>query len=364
MALNYYSPYVSGLTEAARMVAEALADSGQSVLVVTCQHRSDLPLRETINGVDVRRSRVMARLGKGLISPSFLLAAIRWGRRAKVVNLHLPMLESGVVALLSGRARRVVTYQCDIALPAGPLNWLQTRIMDLSSVLAFAAADVIVPSSADYGRHSRLRRWMPDRKLMPISPPTRLRQGGTPVYRSGDGIHVGFLGRIVEEKGLEYLVDGFRALPDPGARLLIAGDFENIAGGSIVGKVRRHIGDDDRVRLLGFLTDAELADFYASIDVFALPSVNSFEAFGIVQVEAMRLGVAALASDLPGVRTPVEETGFGVVIQRASSAAVTTGLQGLVASPPDKEHGAEATSARYSLDRTIADYRAAFGLDG
>ncbi|WP_240665971.1 glycosyltransferase family 4 protein [Agromyces sp. LHK192] len=360
MALNYYSPYVSGLTDAARLVAEDLAADGQRVLVVTGRHDASLPRNETIRGVEVVRTDVVARIGKGLISPSFVRTAVEAGRRARVVNLHLPMIESGLIAKrLAKHTPVVTTYQCDVALPHSLLNSVQTAVMDRSVALAMRNSAAIVPSSRDYADHSRLARLMQDHRTVPISPPTRLRTGGRPAFRETDGLHVGFLGRIVAEKGLEYLIDGFRELDDPDARLLIGGGYD-VAGGSVIDRVRAHMGDDRRIRLLGFLAEDRLADFYASLDVFALPSVNSFEAFGIVQVEAMRVGVAAIASDIPGVRTPVSSTGFGDIVESRSAPAITASLRGFADRGLDPVAGAEASNARYSLATTVAEYRAVF----
>ena len=164
---------------------------------------------------------------------------------------------------------------------------------------------------------------------------------GEPTYRETDGPHIGFLGRIVREKGLEHLVRGFRALPDPDARLLIGGDFTHVAGGSVIAQVRAAIDDDPRVRLLGFVPEERLGEFYASLDVFTLPSVNAFEAFGIVQAVAMLAGVPVLSSDIPGVRQPVMQTGFGTLVPPADQGAITRGLQELYTNPPDREVGAD-----------------------
>jgi glycosyltransferase involved in cell wall biosynthesis len=360
MAVNYYAPYISGLTEAARIVAEALAAEGKRVLVVAGQHDASLPRRQMINGVQVYRTPVVFRIGKGLISPLFVPAAIRFGRLARVVNLHMPMIESGAIALGLRGTPIVATYQCDISLPASVFNSFQTRVMDASNALAMRLSAAIAPSSDDYARSSRLARLMVPPKETPISPPTRLHADGEPSFRRGPGMHVGFLGRLVEEKGLEYLVEGFRAFDDPDARLLIAGDYAKVAGGSVVETVRAAMGDDRRIELLGFLGDDELADFYASLDVFVLPSVNAFEAFGIVQVEAMKRGVAAIASDLPGVKTPVEETGFGVIVKRRDSAAITDALVALRDAPLDRAAGAAAANAAYSDAQTVAEYSALF----
>ena len=360
MAVNYYAPYISGLTEAARIVAESLAAEGKRVLVVAGQHDPGLARREVINGVQVYRTPVVFRIGKGLISPLFVPAAIRFGRLARVVNLHMPMIESGAIALGLRGTPIVATYQCDISLPGGAFNAFQTLVMDTSNALAMRLSAAVAPSSHDYARASRLARYMPPSKETPISPPTRLHETGTPSFRRGPGMHVGFLGRLVEEKGLEYLVEGFRAVDDPDARLLIAGDYTKVAGGSVVDLVREQMGDDTRIELLGFLDDGELADFYASLDVFALPSVNSFEAFGIVQVEAMKRGVAAIASDLPGVKTPVEETGFGIIVRRRSASDITAALTALRESPLDRAAGAAIANERYSDSKTVREYSALF----
>ncbi|MEA9984426.1 glycosyltransferase family 4 protein [Subtercola sp. RTI3] len=359
-AVNYYAPYVSGLTEVVRIVAEESARAGRSVLVVAGQHDASLPRREVLGGVDVIRTPVVARIGKGLISPSFVSTAIRYGRRAGLVNLHMPMLEAGPIAVGVGRTPVVSTYQCDIALPPGLFNRIQMTAMDASSRLAFRASEVIVPSSLDYATHSRLAAAMPSHKLVAIAPPTHTFAHVAETFRETAGLHVGFLGRLVEEKGLESLVEGFRQLDDPEARLLIAGDYLKVAGGSVVERVRRQMGDDTRIRLLGFLPDGQLPHFYSSLDVFALPSVNSFEAFGIVQVEAMKAGVPSLASDLPGVRTPVEATGFGRIVPRNQPDAIAAALRDLQQNPPDRVAGAAATNADYSLEQTVALYLSMF----
>ena len=63
VALDYYAPYVSGLTNVARDVAEGLAARGHRVRVLTSRHDRSLPERELLNGVEVERAPVLARMG-------------------------------------------------------------------------------------------------------------------------------------------------------------------------------------------------------------------------------------------------------------------------------------------------------------
>lgn len=359
VGLNYYAPYVSGVTEAARVTAEGLAARGWKVLVICGQHDSSTPRREHINGVDVLRTPVLARIGKGIISPGFVPALARWGRRARLVHLHAPMLEAGAAALAVGRKVPVVlTYQCDVSLPASTFNRFQTWALDRSHAVAMRRATSVCVTSEDYADSSRLAGLMQG-KTAELAAPSLDRSGGRPTYRDGTGLHVGFLGRIVEEKGLEYLVEGFKQL-GPDARLIIGGDFAKVAGGSVVDRVRSAIGDDRRVRMLGFVPDEAVADFYASLDVFALPSVNSLEAFGIVQVEAMMVGVPVLASDLPGVRMPVRRTGFGRIATPRSPEDIARGLRELAETKLDRAEGAAAARALYLADNVVDEHERLF----
>ena len=358
IVLTYYSPYVSGLTNVARDVAEGLAARGWRVCVVTSKHDPALPTHDEQNGVRIVRAPVLARVGKGTIGINLTRMAVREMRRSHVVNLHLPLIEAGVLSRLSP-VPVVSTYHCDVTLPPGAVNDLQRRAIDRASSGALRRSVTTVVSSEDYARHSRM--WPVIHPTMAAIPPPCLpRAAGSPSFRDGAGFHVGFLGRLVEEKGVEHLVDAFRALDDPDARLLIGGDYLGVAGGSVVDRIRAHAGDDPRISLLGFLPDDRLDDFYASLDAFALPSVNAFEAFGIVQVVAMRAGVPALVSDLPGVRTVVRTTGFGEVVPPGDVPELTAALRRTRDSPPDAVAGRSAADEHFGVEAVLDAYEAVF----
>lgn len=365
IVLTYYAPYVSGLTNVARDLAEGLANRGWRVCVVASKHDPQLPTHDVVNGVRVVRAPVLARVGKGTVGLNLTRLALREMARSAVVNLHLPLVEAGLLARLSPTPV-VSTYHCDVSLPTrdGPLpqrvlNAAQHRAIDFSSRAALRRSKASVVSSEDYARHSRM--WSSiSGSMVAVPPPCRPRGPGRPTFRRGAGFHVGFLGRIVEEKGVEHLVDAFLALGDPDARLLIGGDFHGVAGGSVVETVRRHIGGDPRIEMLGFLPEDRLDDFYASLDAFALPSVNAFEAFGIVQVVAMMAGVPAVVSDLPGVRTVIENTGFGAVVGVRDVPGLTSALASLRDHPPDPSGGSASASALYSIESVLDAYEAVF----
>jgi glycosyltransferase involved in cell wall biosynthesis len=73
---------------------------------------------------------------------------------------------------------------------------------------------------------------------------------------------------------------------------------------------------------LGNLSQQQLTAFYPNIDVLVVPSLNSTEAFGLVQVEAMMNNIPCVASNMPGVRRPVQMHGMGKVVPVGDHAAL------------------------------------------
>jgi glycosyltransferase involved in cell wall biosynthesis len=360
IVLTYYLPYTSGLTEVARTVAEGLAARGRRVAVVATRHDRGHPARETLNGVEVFRTPVVARIGRGTVSPGFAPLAGRIARDSGAVQIHLPMLEAGLVARLAGSTPVVCTHHDDVWLPKGGLAALQVPVVDASVAAALRRSSAVVVNNLDHAEHSRHFPLMRERRLLAIAPPCREREPASATFRESDGPHIGFLGRIAPEKGLHHLVDAFRRLTDPEARLMIAGDYSKVAGGSVVGALRERAGDDSRIRFTGFLEDAQVAEFYSSLDAFALPSVAE-ESFGISQAEAMMMGVPSVASDAPGMRVPVSDTGFGRLFPTGDAVALADALREVVAySPERRAEGMRAARARYGTAGCVDAYDGLF----
>ncbi|MQY09977.1 N-acetyl-alpha-D-glucosaminyl L-malate synthase [Streptomyces sp. RB5] len=357
--LDYYSPYVSGLTEAARLTAEGLAGRGWKVAVVCAQHDPALARHEIVNGVHIFRAPVLARISRGFVSPQLPLLAGRLAARSRIVHVHLPNPEAAFVAALRHSARLVVTYHIDVFLPDSPVNRFGMWAVDQSCKAAVRRADLVITNSEDQARGSRIWPTIRRRRLQPISSPCVDRNGGEPRLRDGDGLHIGFMGRITVDKGIEYLVRAFRTLDDPRARLLIAGDHETVAGGSNIAHLRREAGNDRRIRFTGLLRGDAVRDFYASIDVFALPSIS--ESFGIVQVEAMMAGIPPVSTDLPGSRYPIAATGFGRLVPPRDPEALRAAISEMAELPAeDRESGREVATKLFGGEAFLDAHEEAF----
>lgn len=135
-------------------------------------------------------------------------------------------------------------------------------------------------------------------------------------------ITVGFLGRLVPEKGLLVLLDALAR--DPRLRLRVGGTGP--LGGELP-SLADAAGVGDRVEILGAIDPGDVPDFLRSLDVLAVPSLPTpswTEQFGRVAVEAMACGVPVVSSDAGAL--PDVVGGAGIVVPAGDAAALADAL--------------------------------------
>jgi len=117
---------------------------------------------------------------------------------------------------------------------------------------------------------------------------------------------------------------------------------------------------DGHWKFLGVLNPQQMAAFYPNLDVLTVPSLNSTEAFGLVQIEAMMNGVPSVPSALPGVRQPVLMHGMGLVAEIGDSSSLAEAILGVLGEA-DKFKGDTSELARhYDPDTVAAEYEKLF----
>ncbi len=368
LALTYYRPWVSGLTIYVERLARALAEQGHPVTVLTSRYDRRLPRLERLDGVSVVRVPVWFRVSKGVVMPTIGLEATRQVLRHDVVSLHLPQLDAAGIALrarLLGRPT-VLTYHCDLRLPRGLVNRVADRVVRWANHAAARLADRVVAYTEDYAVHSPfLSRYLPKLHVIPPPvevPPVSAARVGEFAERhiAGEGPVIGMAARLATEKGVEYLLE---ALPwilerHPRAKVLFAGQHENVLGEAEYLQRLRPLLEraGDRWVFLGVLDPAEMTAFYRSCDVTVLPSVNSTEGFGLVQIESMICGTPVVASDLPGVRQPVRRTGMGEVVPIRDARALARAILAVLERPDAYRGDGRAIARDFSPARTAEGY--------
>ena len=366
VCLTYYRPHYSGLTIYAERLARALAESGHQVTVLTSRYDHNLPAQIEQDGVKVMRLNVAWRVSKGVIMPSMPFQAFQLAKKADVVHLHVPQLDASYIAVLSRLIGKpvVLTYHCDLMLPKGLVHKIANQVSHLANHVSAIAANVIVTNTRDYAEHSPfLRHYL--NKVQVIQPPTELppvseaeiEQLRMKVGIQNDEQVIVMAARLATEKGVEFLV---QAMPEvlerhPKARVLFVGQHENVFGEEAYAlKLTPLIERLGKAwSFLGVLPSQELAAVFHLANVLVLPSINSTESYGMVQVEAMTCGTPVVATDLPGVRQPVAMTGMGLVVPPQDAKALAHAINTILDNPVRFRGDAAAVAERFS-SKTIA----------
>ena len=150
IVLYFYHPYVSGLSVLAKMLAEGLASRGHHVTVLTTQHDNNLARSEVINGVHVIRSRILAKVSKGIVSIDLLQKMVKLSRTHDIVNPHLPMAHFGFILPFVDANKLVTQYHCDLNLGRGALAELIQKVSYWSMGKTLEKSSKIIVTTRDY----------------------------------------------------------------------------------------------------------------------------------------------------------------------------------------------------------------------
>ncbi len=131
---------------------------------------------------------------------------------------------------------------------------------------------------------------IPNGTNVPVTrPPSKMKRFGL------DGApYVLFVGRLVPEKGVHYLLEAFGALDvDPRVKLVLAGGTS--FSDSYVQELRSH--QSDRIRFLGYVFGDVLEELWSNAYLVVQPS--TLEGLSISLLEALSYGKCVLTSDIP-----------------------------------------------------------------
>jgi glycosyltransferase involved in cell wall biosynthesis len=165
------------------------------------------------------------------------------------------------------------------------------------------------------------------------------------------------VGRLVYQKGHEYLIEAIGILGSALPRIQVAICGEGPLRRQLEAQIRR-LGLDASVRLLGNRMDID--HYLASADIFALPS--RWEGLPVALLEAMQHGLPVVATAVEGVEEVVQDDVQGLLVPAEDSRALAEALRLLVIDPGRRAQMGGAASARirqaYTIDIMCGKYLA------
>ena len=359
-----YPPLGGGGGRVAQSIAEQMAARGHEVRVQTAALGWN-SVRETIRGVEVFRTASGRRVPDTCTVPEMgqycatsFLPTLRHLREWKPDVIH-----------------------AHFAVPTGALAWAAHRLTGVPYVLTAHLGDVPggVPEQTD--RMFKLigpltqRIWRDAAARTAVSSFVQElaeRAYGKKVTRILNGVdlsaermpppeprrqrHLVFVGRLNPQKNPEFLMDVLARLLRLPWRLTFIGD------GPLMGAVRERIARHrlaDHVTGTGWLEVAEVHRVLAEADILVMPSLS--EGMPVAAVEALKHGVAIVASDIPGVRDVVDDGVNGYRVPPGDLEAFAHKLQWLIESDTTllaMKHASWEKARSFDLTRIADEYEA------
>ncbi|MCS6831754.1 MAG: glycosyltransferase family 4 protein [Armatimonadota bacterium] len=157
-----------------------------------------------------------------------------------------------------------------------------------------------------------------------------------------NGLVIGYVGRIVRDKGIVELTEAWRRLRDdyPQAHLLLVGEYEE--QDPVPMEVRRLLESDPRVHITGWLSDVAL--YYAIMHLLVLPSYR--EGFPNTPLEAAAMELPVVVTDIPGCRDAVEDGQTALMVPPADAAALQHAIRRYLEEPELRQRHGKAGRER------------------
>lgn len=354
LVISYeFPPIGGGGGRVAASIARGLARRGFTVRVLTSRLRG-LPNEERLDGIDIRRAFAGRRqrdrctaLEMAAYVISHIVPALSEVRRfhPDVVHVHFAV-PSGAVAWFATRLRRVpyvlTAHLGDVPGGApeqtdqlfGLVKPMTIPIWRGAVAVTAVASHVSRLAHTAYGCHPTvILNGIDMRRPLPAIP----RPSGAPVRAIWSG-------RIQTQKNLSAGIKALAAITDRAWTLDIIGD----------GPLRQEVeqcahssGLNNRVRFRGWLCAADVEKALAAADILFLPSLS--EGLSLATVEALRAGLAIVATRIPGINDVVIDGVNGLLCDPRQPETYASALATLVDDPDRLDAMRRASIARAPL---------------
>jgi glycosyltransferase involved in cell wall biosynthesis len=274
--------------------------------------------------------------------------------RPTIVDAHTP--KGGLLAMMAaGLCRVPVRIYHQHGLPLMTATGLKRRILRATERTACRLAHQVIcvsesirevliaeglcpPEKIKVLEHGSIDGVEADRTFNPARISTESARLVRARYQIPEGAPVmGFVGRIVRDKGLIELAQSWRVLREecPSLHLLVVGPFES--QDPIPAEVEATLRSDLRVHLAGMVHD--MPSIYRTLDLLVLPTYR--EGFPASLLEAAAMELPVIATQIPGCVDAVRDGETGLLVPVRDAEALTAAVRMYLGDPTlRRQHGA------------------------
>lgn len=320
---RYAYPHIGGIEAVISQINASLPNEDFEKEVLCCSNTEKSSYE---NGVKYNRCKFLFEFAANTISPEFIWKLSRVN--TDILHYHMPFIFA-VIAHFIARPKYkklYITYHSDIIgydkimkpfwfiykkfiKQADKIHVLSPNIIESSKIInPYKEKCVVIPQGINLEDKSN------DEEVNKI----KEKYKGRKILFS--------LGRLVKYKGFIYGIEAMKKVDN--AIYLIGGsgplkkDFENYIKAN-------HL--EDKVGLLGRIEDNDLDNYYKACDIYLFPSIMQSEAFGIVQLEAMKYGKPVINTNLgTGVNYVSIHNETGLTVEPKNSEQLANAINKLL----------------------------------
>jgi len=341
--VSTFPPYYGGMGNTCYWQVKELAKLGHQITIFTPWRGERFKFSD--EKIKIQYLWPLLKYGNAALVPEIFIHLENFD----IIHLHYPFIGGAEIIFFKkifSFTPIVLQYQMDFTLP-GTLSLISRLYNRSFNWWILEKVEKIIVSSYDYAQNSKYLSYIlkenkeqiveipngvdseffrPDKKDRKLLKRYNLSEKDKVI------LFVGGLDRAHYFKGVDVLLKAFSQIKTNSSKnsLMIIGDgdlrpkYEKIA---------EKLEITNKVKFLGKISQEELPAHYNLADVFILPSINRNESFGLVLLEAMACGKPCLASNLPGVRTVVDNNKTGFLIKPGDSDDLTEKIEILLFNP-------------------------------
>ncbi len=364
-----FHPHFGGVEELVRQLAHELQSRGHHVIVLTNRWPRSLAAYEEFEGLPVYRlpfriaeQSLKSKITYRLTHDRICAQMFRILERHSIEVLHVQCVSSNAYYALEAREvcslPLVVTLQGELTMDANQLYqrsaWAQETLRR-----ALREAELVTGCSAKTISDAEGFLEEPLPKARAIFNAANLEDFANAKPWKHERPYIFALGRLVPQKGMDLLIEGYAEADLADFDLLIAGDGPERPP---LQELVQKLGLQQRVHLLGRAERLKVASLFLGCSFFALPS-RADEGLPVVCAEAMAAGKAVIAARAGGTPEAVIDGENGIIFEKEDRPALVAGLKKLAYDPILREQFGKAgarRAAEFSWPCVTEQYLAAY----
>ena len=236
------------------------------------------------------------KLAATMLAPAMIARLRKIAKDYGIIHIHHPDPMAALALFLSGYTGKVILHWHSDILKQKTLlkvyKPLQSWLINRADIIV-GTTPVYVEQSPFLSKYQQKIDYIPIGVLPIVADKSRVQA----IRKANEGkVLVFSLGRLVEYKGFDYLIQAARYLPEY-YKIVIGG--KGPLHSSLAELIQVH-NLEEKVELLGFLSDEEAYAYFEASAMYVLSSTMKTEAFAIVQIEAMSCGKPIITAHIPG----------------------------------------------------------------